>query len=348
MVQIRHLAFLTPGSYPPGDPRTGLEDALSLIAFAEQLGYDGAWVRHRHLEPGISSAAVFLAAASQRTTRIELGTAVIQLGYETPFRLAEDLSLLDALSAARLQAGVSAGPPPHGALLGPLLFDSDPAQIDFSHNRVLRLAEALRGGPLGGEEVRVGNAASWYRPRLHPHAPGLSKRLWYGAGSLESARWTGQQHLHLLLSNVNRAETSDDFTATQLEHLALYRRQLPAGAHARIALGRVLVPLDGTDAAVRRRFVDFAAARRARTTAPQGPQRTMFGPDLVGSAEQIVRALRADPVLQQVQELRVELPYELPASDYRQILTTVASVIAPALGWRASRSVAPTRRAAAP
>lgn len=159
MARIRHLAFLTPGSYPPGNPRSGLEDTLSLIAFGEQLGYDGAWVRHRHLEPGISSAAVFLAAASQHTKRIELGSAVIQLGYETPFRLAEDLSLLDALCAGRLQAGVSAGLPPHGALLGPLLFDADPATIDFSHNRVLRLLEALRGGPIGGDEVRVGNAA---------------------------------------------------------------------------------------------------------------------------------------------------------------------------------------------
>lgn len=165
-MQLRHLAFLTPGSYRPEDPRTGLEDAIALIAYAEQLGYDGAWVRHRHLEPGISSAAVFLAAASQHTARIELGSAVIQLGYETPFRLAEDLALLDALAGGRLQVGVSAGPPPLADLVGHLLFDGDPAQADYSHARVLRLVEALQGRPLGAPDAKVGNAASQYRPRL--------------------------------------------------------------------------------------------------------------------------------------------------------------------------------------
>lgn len=34
-MQLRHLAFLTPGSYRPYDPRGGLDDALALIAFAE-------------------------------------------------------------------------------------------------------------------------------------------------------------------------------------------------------------------------------------------------------------------------------------------------------------------------
>jgi hypothetical protein len=41
---------------------------------------DSAWVRHRHLQYGISSPVAVLAAASQRTSRIELGTAVTPLG----------------------------------------------------------------------------------------------------------------------------------------------------------------------------------------------------------------------------------------------------------------------------
>ncbi|WP_432431603.1 LLM class flavin-dependent oxidoreductase [Rhizobium leguminosarum] len=43
------------------------------------------------MEPGISSASAFLAAATQRTSRIELGTAVIPIGYESPYRLAEEI-----------------------------------------------------------------------------------------------------------------------------------------------------------------------------------------------------------------------------------------------------------------
>ncbi|MEN4956757.1 LLM class flavin-dependent oxidoreductase [Stenotrophomonas indicatrix] len=339
-VQLRHLAFLTPGSYLPEQPRAGLDATLALIAFAEQRGYDGAWVRHRHLEPGISSAAVFLAAASQHTTRIELGSAVIQLGYETPFRLAEDLSLLDALAGGRLQVGVSTGAPPHGELVGPLLYDSDPARIDFSHRRVARLLEALRGEPLGAADAEVGNAATRYRPRLQPHVPGLVDRVWYGAGSLQSARSAGEQGLHLLLGNVNRAELSDDFFGAQLQHLQAYRAALPVGSLRRVAVGRVLVPTEGVDAATRQRIEAFSAQRHARTLAPQGPRRTMFAPDVVGSTAQIIARLQADPLLQQVDELRVELPYELPEQDYRRILSTVIEDIAPALGWRARAQAA--------
>ncbi|MFE0385230.1 LLM class flavin-dependent oxidoreductase [Streptomyces bungoensis] len=53
----------------------------------ERLGYDGSWIRQRHREHGVGSAAVFLAAAGRRTERVELGTAVIPIGDESPFRL---------------------------------------------------------------------------------------------------------------------------------------------------------------------------------------------------------------------------------------------------------------------
>lgn len=95
---IENLSFLTPGNYPDDDPAAGLEDTLRLFEFGERLGFDGAWIRQRHLEHGVGSAAVFLAAAGQRTSRIQLGTAVIPIGYESPFRLAEDLSMADVLS----------------------------------------------------------------------------------------------------------------------------------------------------------------------------------------------------------------------------------------------------------
>lgn len=114
---ISHFAFLVPGNYHDDDPAQGLEETLQLFEAGEALGYDSAWVRQRHLERGVSSAATFLAAASQRTKRIGLGTAVIQLGYENPFRLAEDLATVDVLSHGRLNVGVSVGAPPFAHLI---------------------------------------------------------------------------------------------------------------------------------------------------------------------------------------------------------------------------------------
>src|SRR5579875_1065419 len=110
---LRKLGFLTIGLFDPADPRAGHESTLEIIQLGEQLGFDSAWVRHRHLQYGISSPVAVLAAASQRTTRIELGTAVMPLAWENPLRLAEDLATVDVLSGGRLNPGVSTGAPRH-------------------------------------------------------------------------------------------------------------------------------------------------------------------------------------------------------------------------------------------
>jgi alkanesulfonate monooxygenase SsuD/methylene tetrahydromethanopterin reductase-like flavin-dependent oxidoreductase (luciferase family) len=112
----------------------------------------------------VSSAAVFLAAASQRTRRIELGTAVIPIGYESPFRLGEDLSTADVLSRGRLQVGMSAGTPPHAELMAGLVFDGDWRTYDFSHQRIARLIDGLRGDYIGGPDTVIRSPGNVQRP----------------------------------------------------------------------------------------------------------------------------------------------------------------------------------------
>jgi alkanesulfonate monooxygenase SsuD/methylene tetrahydromethanopterin reductase-like flavin-dependent oxidoreductase (luciferase family) len=343
-VAIRHIAFLTPGNYADDDPGPGLEATLGLFAAGERLGYDGAWVRQRHLERGVSSAATLLAAATQRTGRIELGTAVIQMGYENPFRLAEDLATVDVLSRGRLQVGLSAGPPLHGALLGHRFQDGDPGGIDFSHARVLRLRDNLKSEPIGDDQTFIESAGGRQRPRVQPHAPGLAGRLWYGGGSLRSAEWAGREGLNLLIGNVVQGEGTDDFHVAQTRHVERFRAALDGSGisvstdtgirSARVALGRVIVPLDHADAATRKRYLGFAAERTARTLEPQGVRRILYPRDLVGTSDEILERLRADPVLPLVDELRIELPYAFAQEDYLQILDDFRQHIAPELGWR--------------
>ena len=88
---IRKVGFLTIGLFDAADPGPGHESVLEVIELGEKLGFDSAWLRHRHLQYGISSPMAVLAAATQRTPRIELGTAVTPLGWENPLRLAETL-----------------------------------------------------------------------------------------------------------------------------------------------------------------------------------------------------------------------------------------------------------------
>ena len=328
---IRHLSFLIPGTYPDADPYAGLEAALKMFELGERLGYHSAWVRQRHLEHDVSSAVVFLAAATQRTRRIRIGSAVIQMGYENPFRLAEDLAMIDVLSQGRLNVGLSAGPPQHLELMGPLVFDGDWRSVDFSYRRIEKLVGHLRSEPLG-EPIPIPGGTTI--PRLQPQVPGLLDRLWYGGGSLKSAQWAGRNEFNLLLGNVTSGEGTDSFVEAQLNQIRDYRHALPPGARTRIAVGRVIVPTDGANAATRGKYAAYAQSRTARTLQPHGEKRTLFANDLVGSAAEIVDRLLVDPVLGLVDELRLELPYEFTQGEYQQILTDAIELIAPVLANR--------------
>ncbi|WP_165504563.1 LLM class flavin-dependent oxidoreductase [Rhizobium leguminosarum] len=259
-ISISHIGFLTPGNYPDGDPLSGLERTLEQLQYGEDLGFDSAWVRQRHLEPGISSASAFLAAATQRTSRIELGTAVIPIGYESPYRLAEDLATVDVLSGGRLNIGVSAGRPLHAELIAPLVFDGDWTGYDFSHDRVLRFADNLRGTYLGDEQTLIKTPFGPQRPRLQPYAKGLIDRIWYGGGSQRSAEWAGRNGFNLLTGNMITGEGTDDFFTAQSRLIEIYRA---ADTQRRVALGRVIVPFDSADAATRRRYRDYTDGRHS-------------------------------------------------------------------------------------
>jgi alkanesulfonate monooxygenase SsuD/methylene tetrahydromethanopterin reductase-like flavin-dependent oxidoreductase (luciferase family) len=333
--RISTLAFLTPGNYLDDDPSGGLEDTLKLFEHGEELGFDGAWIRQRHLEHGVSSGAVFLAAASQRTRTIELGTAVIPIGYESPFRLAEDLATADVLSRGRLQAGFSAGRPQHVDLIGHLVHDRDWRDVDFSHRRLERLLDNLRGEFLGDADTVIHSPGNVQRPRLQPYSRGLVDRIWYGTGSLGSARWAGSAGVNLLLGNVTQAEGTDDFSTAQVNQIAAFRAELPPGRTPRIALGRVILPTDSADAPTRRKYEAYVASRYERTLSPRDVfgKRMMFATDLIGPAAQIVEQLRSERALHGLTELRAELPYEFVIRDYEQILHDVVRHVAPALGW---------------
>jgi alkanesulfonate monooxygenase SsuD/methylene tetrahydromethanopterin reductase-like flavin-dependent oxidoreductase (luciferase family) len=335
---VGSLSLLVPGCFTDDDPYQGLESTLRLFEYGERLGLDGAWIRQQHLVPNVSSAPVFLAAASQRTRRIELGTAVIPIGYESPFRLAEDLSMADVLSRGRLQVGFSAGAPTNSELMAGLVYDGDWRGYDFSHARIGRLAENLRGEFLGGADTVVPHPAGPKRPRLRPHDPGLAERLWYGAGSLRSVVWAAEHSLHLVVGNICAGEGlgTDNFGTAQLTQIRTYRQKFAGPGRPRVVAGRVIVPLDSADAATRRKYRGYQASRHERTLAPQGERHILIARDLVGTSAEIVESLRADPVLAEVTELQLELPYAFAHQEYEQILSDVAASVAPQLGWSPS------------
>lgn len=331
---LRKLGFLTIGLFDEADPRRGHESTLEIIELGERLGFDSVWVRHRHLQFGISSPVAVLAAASQRTSRIELGTAVIPLGWENPLRLAEDLATLDLLSGGRLNPGVSVGPPMHYDEVKQALYPDSADTEDFSYERVRRLLGFVRGEKATGFHGVEGFEV--FSDRVQPHSPGLGSRLWYGGASLSSARWAGEHSMNFLTSSVVKAEESEDFAEIQLSHIRAFRESHPDGDRARVSQGLVVIPTDSASAEQRAKYQEFAAKRTPRTATPQGPARLMFAPDLVGTSAEIAERLHAHAAFQEIDEVAFALPFTFDHADYVQILTDMATHLGPALGWRPS------------
>jgi len=329
---LRKLGFLTIGTFDREDPRTGHETTLRMIELGERLGYDSAWVRHRHLQYGVSSPVALLAAATQRTDRIALGTAVTPLGWENPLRLAEDLATVDLLSGGRLNPGVSVGPPMRWPDVKAALYPDTADLEDFSPARLTRLLDLVAGeeaSPFAGTE-----GFEVFSERVEPHSPGLRERMWYGGASLGSARRAGELAMNLLTSSVIEAGSTEgpwDFAAIQAAQIDAYREARPEG---RVSQGLVVVPTDSATPAQRDRYHAYAEARTPRTATPQGPRGMLFARDLVGTSEEIAAELRVHAGYQRVTEVVFALPFAFRPEDYEQILTDIATRLAPLLGWR--------------
>jgi alkanesulfonate monooxygenase SsuD/methylene tetrahydromethanopterin reductase-like flavin-dependent oxidoreductase (luciferase family) len=333
---LHKLGFLTIGRFDAENPGPGMTETLEVIDRAEALGYDSVWLRCRHLQPGISSPVAIMAAASQRTSRIELGTAVIPLGLENPFRLAEDLATVDILSGGRINPGVSVGTPMLYDNYRHALYPDTHDVEDFSKERVLRLLRGLRGEPVSDFEGTVG--IEQFTNRVQPHSPGLADRVWYGGGR-DSAIWAGEQGINYLTSSVVSIAGTDsrDFATIQGEHIDAYRSAYaahhPHPEKARVSQGLVVIPTDSATNDQVRRYREYAASRFERTKTPQGARGMLFSPDYVGTSDELAERLYAHAGFQRASEVAVALPFTFGEDDYRQIITDLAERLGPRLGW---------------
>ncbi|MEV8146236.1 LLM class flavin-dependent oxidoreductase [Specibacter sp. NPDC078709] len=335
---LRKLGFLTIGLFDPADPAAGHESTLQVIELGERLGFDSAWLRHRHLQFGISSPIAIMAAASQRTSRIQLGTAVTPMGWENPLRLAEDLATVDLLSSGRINPGLSVGQPMHYDTVKHELYPDTAKQEDFSYARVDRLARLIAGEPVREFSGRQG-VVEEFSNRVEPHSAGLRDRLWYGAASRKSAVWAGANGFNLLTSSVMFAESDEapSFADVQRSQIRAFREAAEASTGtrlpARVSQGLVVIPTDSATAQQREKYQRYVDERTPRTLTPQGPKGMLFAPDLIGSSEQIAEQLHAHAGFQEVDEAAFALPFSFANEDYVQILTDIATTLGPALGW---------------
>jgi len=93
---MKKIGFLSFGhwSAAPGSQAQNASDVLlqsiDLAVAAEELGADGAYFRVHHFARQLGSPFPLLSAAAAKTSRIEIGTGVIDMRYENPLYMAED------------------------------------------------------------------------------------------------------------------------------------------------------------------------------------------------------------------------------------------------------------------
>lgn len=85
--------------------------SIDLAVEAEKIGVDGAFFRVHHFAPQIGSPFPLLAAIGAKTSKIEIGTGLIDMRYENPYYMAENAGLTDIITQGRVQLGVGRGSP---------------------------------------------------------------------------------------------------------------------------------------------------------------------------------------------------------------------------------------------
>src|SRR6059058_1151080 len=153
-MMMKKIGFLSFGHWtdsPQSQTRSAADallQSIDLAVAAEALGVDGAYFRVHHFARQLASPFPLLAAAGARTSRIELGTAVIDMRYENPLYMAEDAGAADLISGGRLQLGISRGSPEQ-VIDGFRYFGHEPAEgqtdADMARQHTEVFLQALSG-----------------------------------------------------------------------------------------------------------------------------------------------------------------------------------------------------------
>jgi len=105
---MKFSIFMMPLHYPTENPSLAFDRDISLIHYAEELGYDEFFIGEHHSGGWETMPApeMALAKASAHAHRIRLGTSVISVPFHHPFHVAERMAFLDHLTKGRAILGV--------------------------------------------------------------------------------------------------------------------------------------------------------------------------------------------------------------------------------------------------
>ncbi|HEU5324881.1 MAG TPA: LLM class flavin-dependent oxidoreductase [Candidatus Limnocylindria bacterium] len=340
---MKRIGFLSFGHWsdsPYSQVRSGsdaLIQSIELAVAAEELGADGAYFRVHHFARQLASPFPLLAAVGARTSRIEIGTGVIDMRYENPFYMVEDAGAADLIAGGRLQLGISRGSPEQ-VIDGYRHFGYVPGEGETDADMARRHAELFLK-LLDGEGFAQPNPRPMFpNPpgllRLEPHAPGLRDRIWWGAGSTSTAVWTAQLGMNLMSSTLVFDESGEPLHVQQRRQIDAFREAWKEAGHQReprVSVSRsIFAIVDDRDRAY------FGRGQQEHDQIGQIDEKTraVFGRSYAAEPQALVDQLREDTAIQAADTLLLTVPNQLGVDYNAHAIESILKFVAPELGWR--------------
>ncbi len=339
---MKKIGFLSFGHWNPS-PHSQTRSAsdvllqsIDLAVAAEEVGVDGAYFRVHHFANQLASPFPLLAAVGARTSRIEIGTGVIDMRYENPLYMAEDAGSADLISGERLQLGISRGSPEQ-VIDGYRYFGHHPAEgqdhADMAREHTAAFLKVLEGEGFAEPNPRPMFPNPPGLLRVEPHSPTLRDRIWWGAGTRATAEWTAQQGMNLMSSTLLTEDTGVPFHQLQAEQIELFHKAWSDAGHTRTprtSVSRSIFPIvSDLDRAY------FGGEGRSSDQVGMidgGIAR--FGKTYAAEPEQLIAQLAEDEAIAAADTLLLTIPNQLGVDYCAHVLETMVRDVAPALGWR--------------
>ncbi len=170
------------------------ESRLKLCELYDRAGFHAYHIAEHHSTPlGMASApSVLLAAVAQRTKRLRFGPLVYTLPLAHPFRVIEEICMLDQLSNGRLEVGVGRGSSPYE--LGYFGIDAQTSSKLYTESYQIIL-QGLQSREISfeGEMFQCRNVPVVLECVQKPHPP-----LWYGVSNIDAVPWAARNGLNIV------------------------------------------------------------------------------------------------------------------------------------------------------
>ncbi|MBB3353104.1 LLM class flavin-dependent oxidoreductase [Rhizobium lentis] len=340
---MKKIGFLSFGHWTPSPQSQtrsagdALLQSIDLAVAAEELGADGAYFRVHHFARQLAAPFPLLAAAGAKTSRIEIGTAVIDMRYENPLYMAEDAGAADLIAGGRLQLGISRGSPEQ-VIDGWRHFGYAPpegqSEADMARHHAEVFLEVLRGEGFAKPNPRPMFPNPPGLLRLEPHSEGLRERIWWGASSNATAVWAAKLGMNLQSSTLKDDETGEPFHVQQASQIRAYRQAWKEAGHTRqprVSVSRSIFALvDDRD----RAYFGYGNDESDKIGFIDEKTRAIFGRSYAAEPDVLVKQLAEDEAIAEADTLLLTVPNQLGVDYNAHVIEAILAHVAPALGWR--------------